>query len=127
MTKAVGGKRSHIPVTLVEKEAASALRLSMPAPENQGDFIYLEAAPERFNTPIARTLTEEFLRRDPQRCPSVAVRHVPVNDPARDMLSRAVSRSHGSSPRAAHEEPKGRPTPKRPRKRGAQNGASQGH
>lgn len=111
-----------IPKTLVEMEAASAIRLAMPRSTAHNDFIVMDGLPDRFDTPIGRTLTEEFIRRDPQRCPSVAVRHMPVNDSARDALSRASSRPHQTSPagRKAGQrptDPKGRPTPKRPRKR----------
>ena len=103
------------PITLVEKERASAVRLSMPEIPSMGDFVHIEDRPERFDTPIGRTLTEDFLR-NRGRCPSVAIRHIPVNDAARDLLSRRAAHPHGSSPRRAATEKKGLPTPKRPRK-----------
>lgn len=96
------------PTTLVGWEARAAVRLQMPSTAAADDFIYIERAPETFDTPIGRTLTEEFIRRDPHRCPSAAVRHLPVNDAAREKLARAAERTC--------EAPKGRPTPRRPRK-----------
>ena len=96
------------PTTLVGWEALAAMKLQMPSTPAADTFIALDGAPDLFDTPIGRTLTEEFIRRNPHRCPSAAVRHLPVSDGARDYLSRKAM---------GPEAPKGRPTPKRPTRR----------
>jgi hypothetical protein len=105
-----------IPQTLVEKEAAAALRLQMPPIPHVGDFVHIEAGPSRFDTPIGRTLTRELLRSDPLRCPRAVVRHVPLDDLARELTFGRFIAPRPTLPRSRGTEKKGRATPKRPRK-----------
>jgi hypothetical protein len=108
-------ERKPVPTTLVEKEEAAALRLQMPPVKRAGDFVHIAAGVERFDTPIGRTLTREFIRRDPSHTPKAAVRHLPIDDMTRSMVFGRFVGSQPTSPRA--EAKKGRPTPKRKRKR----------
>ena len=93
------------PATLVGKEHMSAVKLQMPMIPGQGDFEHIGWVPDRFDTPIARALTEEIIRVKPRRCPDAAIRHLPIDAPIREQLHRM-----------GPEAPKGRPTRKRPRK-----------
>jgi len=100
-----------IPTTLVEREAACAVTLQMPnRTTRQGIRAYGNA---RFDTPIGRTLTREFIRRDPSHTPKAAIRHLPIMDGVRAM---AVHGNVGPQPTLPPaERKKGRPTPKRNR------------
>lgn len=78
---------------------------------------------DRFNSPIGRTLTEEWVA-EGKPVPSCALKHVPAGSPALEKLSRSAGKrrgmnvpSHQTSPEPSNgggsEAPKGRPTQKR--------------
>jgi hypothetical protein len=104
------------PETLVEKEHAAAMRLQMPPIPGQGDFVHVNAGRARYDTPIGRTLTRELLHRNTQHCPYAAVRHLPLDDVARSVLGHDLGSPQPTSPRRRATDPKGRATPKRPRR-----------
>lgn len=103
-----------IPPSLVEVEEKCAVILQIPAktpPTWSRRF-----GNEPYNSPIGRTLTREFVRRDPTHVPRAALRHLPLDDVARELAHGRSVGSQPTSPRSAATLPKGRPTPKRPRR-----------
>jgi hypothetical protein len=107
-----------VPTSLVEQEAQCAITLQMPNRTTpQGIRMY---GNRRYDTPIGRTLTREFLVRDPGHTPPAAIRHLPIMDSVRAMYTHREVGSQPTSPASRGTEKKGRPTPKRPR-RGSDN------
>lgn len=104
-----------IPKTLVEQEAECAVTLQMPNRTTpQGIRMH---GNDRFNCPIGRTLTREMMLKDWRHCPRVAISHLPLDDVSRLVAKGAINAPHPTSPRARGTEKKGRPTPKRPKKK----------
>lgn len=103
-----------IPKTLVEREAECAITLQLPnRTTSQGIRAY---GNKRYDTPIGRTLTREFLVRDPGHTPPAALRHLPIMDSVRAVYAHRNDGPQPTSPRARGTEKKGRATPKRPRR-----------
>ena len=104
-----------IPLTMVEQEAECAISLQMPNRTTpQGIRAY---GNRRYDTPIGRTLTREFLVRDPGHTPPAALRHLPIMDSVRAMYVHRDVGPHPTSPAPSNAETrKGRATPKRPRR-----------
>lgn len=120
MTPATPSEPKHkavvevIPRSLVELEAQTAIRLQMPNRTTpQGIRAY---GNDRYDTPIARTLTREKMLKDWRHVPRVAVAHLPVDDVTRLVAKGAITAPQPTSPRRRGTEKKGRPTPKRPRR-----------
>lgn len=105
-----------IPKTLVEREAECAIVLQLPN-KPTGPQKIRPHGNARFDTPIGRTLTREKMLKDWQHVPRVAIAHLPIDDVSRLVAKGAITTPHTTSPRARGTEKKGRPTPKRPRRR----------
>lgn len=104
-----------VPKTLVEREAECAITLQMPNRATpQGIHLY---GNRQFDTPIGRTLTREFLVRDPGHTPPAALRHLPIMDSVRAMYVHKNGGPQPASPaRSNAGAKKGRATPRRPRR-----------
>jgi len=102
------------PPTLVEIEARCAIALQIP---NQGPPPWTRRfGNSPYDSPIGRTLTREFVRRDPSHTPHAAIRHLPIEDVGRELMFSRFVGSQPTSPRSDATLPKGRPTRKRPRR-----------
>lgn len=98
-------------LTLVGFESAAA-RIILEGPRRRPVVEEWMDPQKRFDTPIGRTLTAELLEKDREHVPSIVLRHVPITDAQRDKFNRTVDKYHP-------ELPKGRPTPKRKKRRRA--------
>lgn len=104
-----------IPASLVEFEAETAVLLQMPPRKRPAGRVYTATARDHYNSPIGRTLTREFIHRDPRHTPLIAIRHLPLEDAVRTSWHAAVTSPHPTSATASGK--KGRATPKRPRRK----------
>jgi hypothetical protein len=104
-----------IPPSLVEFEAETAVILQIPR-ATEASYRLGMFGNRRYDNPIGRTLTREFIRRDPQHTPLIAIRHVPVEDAVRAAWHATVTHEGQTSPASA-QAPKGRATPKRPKRK----------